>query len=108
MVSDSQKLNQYKKLIKEIREVSITYPLLEFMRWKGVEGVLLTIFQTATDIFPGISLLFFFYNHDMSLVLNRTLIQLTAIAVGLIGFANYYYLKRGLFEKLIGPIQTPD
>ena len=47
---------------KELKEIVLAYPLIEFMRWKSkfrVETILLTIFQVILEISPAISIFIF-------------------------------------------------
>ena len=91
----------------ELREIVLSYPLVEFMRWKfksGIEIFLLTVFQVSFESIPGLSL-FVFYNGVNELGFWSATIVLL---IGFIAVSNYSLLRWKVYQPLIGRINTPD
>lgn len=95
----------------ELREIILSYPLVEFMRWKfksNAEIVLLTVFQISIDVFPAISLLVFWHILESRGIAVPGIYKLTSFLLIFLGLWNYTSLRRHVFEPLVGEIRTPD
>jgi hypothetical protein len=103
------------KEITTVKEFVNTYPLLEFLRWKAKDIksiVLLTIFQSIIDIFPGIAIITYplileSYSFGVK-SLYKVILEVIGLITTLIAVRNYSLLRRKIYEPLLGKINTPD
>ncbi|MCP4138738.1 MAG: hypothetical protein GY755_00325 [Chloroflexi bacterium] len=111
MIRNVVEIINHSKDTAELKNIVMSYPLIEFMRWKfdiTIESVFLTVVQVAINGFPGASLLLYqSILEDYEFIVPR-MFTITGFVVLFLGLWSYRTLRIGVFEKLVGKIKTPD
>jgi hypothetical protein len=111
LIRNAAQIIRLDKKRSELKEIVLSYPIIEFMRWKfraGSEVVLLSIFQGFIDVFPAISLsIFWSILTDLGITVPLVF-KFSNFLLILLGIWNYSTLRRQVYEPLAGKIGTPD
>lgn len=104
--------NKDKLLLKKF---ILSYPLIDFLRWKSsgnLQTVLLTIIQAIFDFFPSAIIVAYpilleISGYRVSDIL-KIIIEIIAMLNAYLGVRYTLILRRGVYELIAGQISTPD
>ncbi len=104
------KISESKKDKEKLRELCLTYPLPQFMRWQmdaNFEVFLLTIFQVLYEASIPVAITFFLYNRNI--VLSNNWFAWIVFVIIIVMVISDHILKVHVYKKATGQdIKTPD
>lgn len=108
MISNLLFIIKESKNTEELREIVLSYPIIEFLRWKEKNFLLslvLTFFQIMFDLTPAICYILFANSYSKS---HNAINLFISIVLVLLGIWSYSTLRDKVYKKLVGKIETSD